>query len=60
VDGWTTLSTVDDSPPSAPLIFTPGAQARYWLLWITRLTSGVPGAGRAYACAVSEADLFAP
>lgn len=60
VDAWTTLSTVDDSPPSAPLIFTPGAEARYWLLWITRLAGGVPGAGRAYACAVSEADLFAP
>jgi serine/threonine protein kinase len=59
VGEWGVAATVPNSPRSAPIIF--GAhQARYWLLWITGLTIDVPGAGNAYACAVAEADLFAP
>ena len=59
VDQWPTSATVDNSPTSAPVIFE-GADARYWLVWITKLTTGVAGAGEGYACAVSEVDLFAP
>ena len=59
VDQWPTAATVDDGPTSAPVIFE-SAEARYWLVWITKLTTGVAGAGEGYACAVSEADLFAP
>lgn len=33
-------------------------ESRWWLLWITRLTRGVPGAGSAYACAVSDVLLY--
>lgn len=56
---WGVAATVPNSPRSAPIIF--GArEARYWLLWITALTTDVPGAGQAYACAVAEAELFAP
>jgi serine/threonine protein kinase len=59
VDQWPTAATVTSSPNSAPVIFT-AVSARYWLVWITRLTRGVAGAGEGWACAVSEADLFAP
>jgi serine/threonine protein kinase len=59
VDHWGTAATLNSSPKSAPLIFQP-VKARYWLLWITRLTTGVPGAAEGYACAISEASLFAP
>jgi hypothetical protein len=59
VGEWAIAATVADSPQSAPIIF--GArEARYWLVWITRLTTGVPGSGRSYACAIAETDLFAP
>lgn len=59
-DDWTIAATVADSPLAAPIIFN-GAQSRYWLLWVTQLTEGVPGIGSAkYGCAVSEVDLFAP
>lgn len=59
VEDWTVAATVAESPASAPIIFG-SATARYWLVWITRLTTQVPGAGSAFACAVAEADLFAP
>lgn len=56
---WTVAAEVDDSPQSAAIVFE-SASSRYWLLWITGLTEGVPGARGAWACAVSEAELFAP
>jgi hypothetical protein len=59
IDHWGTAATLNSSPNSAPLVFQP-VTARYWMVWITRLTIGVPGAGEGYACAISEADLFAP
>jgi serine/threonine protein kinase len=59
VTDWAVAATVTQSPASAPIIFSPH-NARYWLIWITGLTSNVPGAGRSYACAIAEADLFAP
>jgi serine/threonine protein kinase len=59
VDQWTTSATLTSSPNSAPLLFNP-SDARFWLVWITRLTTGVPGAGDGWACAVSEVELFAP
>ena len=59
VDQWPVAATVDNSPASAPIVFD-AATARYWLVWITKLTSGVAGTGNAFACAVSEADLFPP
>jgi hypothetical protein len=59
VGEWPVAATVAESPASAPIIFGT-QQARYWLIWITGLTSDVPGAGRSYACAIAEAELFAP
>ncbi len=56
---WAVAATVADSPQSAPIIFD-AKRARYWLVWLTKLTSGTPGAGNAFACAISETDLFAP
>jgi hypothetical protein len=49
---------VTSSPASAAIEFD-GASARYWLVWITKLTTGVPGAGDKFACAIKEVDLFA-
>jgi hypothetical protein len=59
VGRWPVAATVTQSPASAPIIFD-ARRARYWLVWITALTSGVPGAGRSYACAIAEVELFAP
>ena len=59
VGEWVESATVTKSPASAALEFD-GAKGRYWLIWITRLTTGAPGAGDKFACAVKEADLFAP
>jgi serine/threonine protein kinase len=59
VGTWAIAATVAQSPQSAPILFA-AQRARYWLVWITGLTTGVPGAGRSYACAIAEADLFAP
>ena len=59
VNSWPTVAAVNSSPNSAPLVFR-ATTARYWLVWITKLTTGVPGAGEGWACAVSEADLFKP
>lgn len=46
---------VTSSPVSAALEFE-AAEARYWLVWITRLTT----AGSGFACGIKEADLFPP
>lgn len=59
VGEWAVAATVAQSPRSAPIEFA-AHSARYWLVWITGLTTGVPTAGRSYACAIAEADLFAP
>jgi serine/threonine protein kinase len=59
VGEWSVAASVGQSPSSAPIIFD-AKRARYWLVWITSLTSDVPGAGRSFACAIAEADLFAP
>jgi serine/threonine protein kinase len=59
VGEWAIAATVTESPQSAPIIFD-AKQARYWLVWLTQLTTGVPGGGRSYSCAIAETDLFAP
>ncbi len=59
VDLWPVAASITESPASAPILFE-AQRARYWLIWITRLTSDVPGAGSNFACAIAEADLFAP
>ena len=56
---WAESAKVTKSPASAALEFD-GAGDRYWLVWITRLTTGMPGAGEKFACAIKEIDLFAP
>jgi serine/threonine protein kinase len=52
---WGEAATITNSPISAPLRFEAN-EARYWLLWITRLTAS----GSGYQCRVKEAELFAP
>jgi len=59
VGQWATAAAVRSSPKAAAMVFT-SATARYWLVWITRLTGGVPGAGEGWACAIAEAEVFAP
>lgn len=59
VDTWSVAAELDDAPLSAPIIDF-DATARWWLIWITRLTTDVPGAGDAHACGVAEAAFFAP
>lgn len=59
VDQWTTVRSATAPPQSAAFSFPPHT-ARYWLLWITKLTRGAPGAGSSWACAVAEANLYAP
>ncbi len=61
VDEWPTAQTVAaaEAKVSSPIQFA-GHTARYWLVWITRLTKGAPGAGSSWACAVAEANLYAP
>ena len=60
VDQWQKAADIPNSPLSAPVEFGASASARYWLLWITRLTANVPGAAGKFACGVREADLFSP
>lgn len=58
IDGWDTVaSSVDAALVSSSTVRREGA-SRWWLLWITKLTRPVPGAGSAFACAVSEVELF--
>ncbi len=59
VDQWQTATTVDTPQLATALQFSPHT-ARYWLVWITRLTQGAPGGGSAWSCAVAEANLYAP
>ena len=59
VDQWVVAASVTESPASAPILFD-ARRARYWLVWITRLTTNVPGAGSNFACAIAEVDLFTP
>jgi hypothetical protein len=59
LDGWKTATTVTTPQLSTALQFSPHT-ARYWLLWITRLTKGAPGGRSSWACAVAEASLYAP
>jgi len=55
VGEWGESAAVTNSPISAPLRFEAN-EARYWLLWITKLTAS----GSGYQCRVKEAELFAP
>lgn len=60
ISQWSVAATVTDSEqPSAAIVFE-ARSARYWLLWITRLTTRDPGGGGPFTCEVAEADLFAP
>jgi serine/threonine protein kinase len=52
---WGTAAKVAEAPVSTALEFPP-ANARYWLVWVTRLTA----AGSGFQCGIKEADLFAP
>jgi serine/threonine protein kinase len=59
VGEWATAATINNSPVSAPLEFDDG-KAQFWMLWITKLTSGVPDAGSKFACAIKELDFYNP
>ncbi len=59
IDQWQTATAVTTPKVSTAVQFSPHT-ARYWLLWITRLTRGASGGGSSYACAVAEANLYAP
>jgi hypothetical protein len=59
IDQWQTATSVTTPQLSTALQFSEHS-ARYWLLWITRLTQGAPGGGSAWSCAVAETNLYAP
>ena len=60
IDQWQTATAVTSPQLATALRFSPHT-ARYWLLWITKLTQGAPGGGTsAWTCAVAEANLYAP
>jgi len=59
VGQWVT-ARVAPSPPLAAAFSFPPHTARYWLLWITKLTKLAPGAGSEWSCAVAEVNLYAP
>jgi serine/threonine protein kinase len=56
---WGTAASIENSLLSAAVKFD-GATAQYWMVWITKLTTGVPGAGSKFACAVKEVDFYSP
>jgi hypothetical protein len=58
INDWNVAATVERSPLSSAIIFE-AAEARFWMVWITHLTSTVEGRPP-FTCAISEADLFAP
>lgn len=55
VGEWGEAASVESSPVSAALEFE-ASNARYWLLWITRLAPS----GSSFQCGIKEADLFSP
>jgi serine/threonine protein kinase len=55
VGEWGTATSVTSAPVSTAVEFE-AAEARYWLVWVTRLATS----GSGYQCGVKEADLFAP
>ncbi len=59
VGEWGTAAAIGASPLSAALEFD-RATARFFMLWITKLTSGTPGAEAKFACAVKEVDFYSP
>jgi serine/threonine protein kinase len=59
IDQWQTATAVTAPKLATAVQFSPHT-GRYWLLWITRLTRGASGAGSSFACAVAEANLYAP
>ncbi len=58
LEDWQVAASVEESPLSSAIIFE-AAKARFWMLWITKLTSEPPN-NPPFTCAVKEADLFAP
>lgn len=57
IDAWTIADTQRNAPRSTAMRWEP-VTARYWLIWITELTEGVPGKPGRFACGVSEVDLY--
>lgn len=58
-EAWTTVSQTADAAGTTT-VEIPATRSRWWLLWVTKLTTGVPGGDRAYACGISEIALYAP
>ena len=54
LNDWEVAATVERSPQSSAIIFE-ASQARFWMVWITRLTGDGP-----FTCSIAEADLFPP
>lgn len=59
-EGWTVAGAVADAGTTAPVVFEEPATSRYWLVWLTELTQGVPGIRGQFGCAIGEAQLYAP
>lgn len=59
LDGWETAVSRTRAGRTTNLSFA-NVRAQWWLLWITELTTGVPGSDDAYACGVSEAIIYTP
>jgi hypothetical protein len=59
VDDWRVATRVSRAGSRATTRFG-AATSRWWLIWVTELTQGVPGARDAYACGIAEAELYPP
>lgn len=58
VNDWPVLDSVRGAGTSSTVEF-PATRSRWWLLWLTRLTRGVPGGSRtSYGCGVAEISFF--
>lgn len=60
LEGWTPVASVEDADTTAPVIFDEPATSRWWLVWLTDLTQGVPGMRGHFGCAIGEAQLYEP
>lgn len=59
IDVWKVVAAVRNAGKDTTSHFEV-VRDRFWLLWITGLTRGVPGAGSGWACGVTEISLFPP
>lgn len=56
---WDTIAELPGAGVDSVVEF-PATRSNWWLVWITKLATGVPGSGNGFACGIGEVDLYAP